>query len=101
MENFALSKSKIKLSVTGHPHELQGLPFLDMDANPSKPYASEDIEGMEAIKCDGDYYMIPFGETDLAKIATPMNQVPEHQVLGFVGMMKKYLIGCFDIKAIR
>lgn len=93
--------SKLKFTVTADDPELFGIPFLDMDADPSTPYSSDRIEGMLAIKCDGQYYAIPQGETDLVKIAVPEHILPEAVVIGLIETLKERVIPYFDVKMVR
>lgn len=96
-ENFVLS-NKLKFVVYADDPELFGIPYLDMDADTSKPFISEDLEGKLAIKCDGHFYVIPHRETDLAKIAVEENEVSEQAVIGLVETIRKYLVGHFDLR---
>jgi hypothetical protein len=68
-----------------------GLEWYDMDANTSIAFNGNLLSEYEAIKCDGDYYLIPEGCTDLAQVATVDNLICEHEVLGTEGILEKYL----------
>lgn len=101
MENFVLSKQKIKFSVTVTHDELYGIKYLDMDANTSRLYTSEDLLGNLAIKCDGSYYLIPNGVTDLALIAVEENLVSEQKVIGLLETIRRHLVGEFDLRVLQ
>lgn len=66
--------------------------FYDMDdaASVAVPFDARWLVNAEAIKCDGEYFLVPEGSDDLAKVVVPENRVPEVEVLGTAGMLKKY-----------
>lgn len=70
---------------------IKGLDWYDVDANLFKPFNSGILAEVEAVKCDGEYFRVPEGSNDLAKVAVKENMVDEHEVLGTVGMVEKYL----------
>ena len=88
---------KLKLAIEAE--RISPLKMLDMDLGTARAYRPGDVEGMEAIKCDDEYFRIPEGEKDLAKIAVEENQITEAEALGLQGMMEKYIAPYFEVEA--
>ncbi len=86
---------KIKLAIDAE--RISPMKMLDMDIDVSKTYRPSDFEGMECIKCDGEYFKVPDGENDLAKIVESKNQITEAEAIGLQGMMEKYIAPFFDV----
>tara|TARA_Y100001956_G_scaffold75879_1_gene84412 strand:+ start:4644 stop:4916 length:273 start_codon:yes stop_codon:yes gene_type:complete len=89
----------MKLKLRIEADRISPLKLLDMDVDTSRVYRPGDVEGMEAIKCDDEYFLIPEGENDLAKIAVDENQITEAKALGLQGMMEKYIAPYFKVEA--
>ena len=86
---------KVKFQV--ETSRLSPMLILDMDIDISKTYRPEDFAGMECIKCDGEYFLVPEDETNLSKIVEDKNQIPEAEALGLQGMMEKYITPHFKV----
>jgi hypothetical protein len=67
--------------------------YYDLDADMSNPFSCSILSTVEAIKCDGEYFTVPLGSDDLAKVAVPENLIDESEVLGTTGLLKKYFMG--------
>lgn len=65
--------------------------WYDLDANTSVAFDSRILKEVDAIKCDGEYFLVPEGSDDLAKVAVQENLVQEHEVIGTLAMLEKYL----------
>lgn len=73
---------------------VQGLSHYDMDdpASVAVPFDARNLSLVEAIKCDGEYFKVPEGSTDLAEVVLNReNLLSETDVLGTEGMLAKYL----------
>jgi hypothetical protein len=67
--------------------------YYDLDADMSEPFSCSILSTVEAIKCDGEYFRVPLGSDDLAKVAVTENLIAESEVLGTSGLLKKYFVG--------
>ncbi len=67
--------------------------YFDMDdpASAGTPFDSRWLAEVEAIKCDNEYFLVPEGSDDLAKVVIGENHALEVEVLGTEGMLKKYI----------